>query len=155
MLKLKRQYFGLLLQRTDSLERPWSWEILKAGGERDDRGWNCWMTSLTRWHAFEQDSGVVDGQGSLACCSTWGRKESNTTEWLIWTELNIKKSWNCVQWKVRQKWCFQFNPKYCWIQDCCYFSRKDSPMWENWGSLLLIKPTQSGYSRQSIWLKLH
>ena len=30
--------------------------------------------------------GVDDGQGGLACCSPWGRKESNTTEWLDWTE---------------------------------------------------------------------
>ena len=33
MLKLKFQYFGHLMQRTDSLERPWCWERLKAGGE--------------------------------------------------------------------------------------------------------------------------
>ena len=43
MLKLKLQYFGHLMGRTDLLERPWCWEILKAGGEGDDRGWDCWM----------------------------------------------------------------------------------------------------------------
>ena len=37
---------------------------------------------------FEQVPGVGDGQGSLACCSTWGRKELNTTEQLNQTELN-------------------------------------------------------------------
>ena len=37
-------------------------------------------------HEFEQASGVGDGQGSLACCSPWGHKESNTTEWLNWPE---------------------------------------------------------------------
>ena len=31
--------------------------------------------------------GVCDGQGGLACCNSWGRKESDTTEWLNWTEL--------------------------------------------------------------------
>ena len=31
------------------LKRPWCWERLKAGGERDDRGWEGWMTSLTQW----------------------------------------------------------------------------------------------------------
>ena len=30
-------------------ERPWHWERLKAGGERDDRGWGGWMASLTQW----------------------------------------------------------------------------------------------------------
>ena len=39
-------------------------------------------------HEFEQPPGVGDGQGSLACCSPWGHKESDTTEWLSdWTEL--------------------------------------------------------------------
>ena len=49
MLKLKLQYFGHLMQRTDSSERPWSWERLKAGGEGDDRGWDGWMASLAQW----------------------------------------------------------------------------------------------------------
>ena len=38
MLKLKLQYFGYLMQRTDSLDRPWCWERLKAGGQEDNRG---------------------------------------------------------------------------------------------------------------------
>ena len=33
-------------------------------------------------HGFEQVLGVGDGQGRLACCSPWGHKESDTTEWL-------------------------------------------------------------------------
>ena len=49
MLKLKLQYFGHLIQRSDSLERPWCWERLKVGGEGDDRGWDGWMASLTQW----------------------------------------------------------------------------------------------------------
>ena len=46
------------------------------------------MTSLTGWtgHEFEQALGVGDRQGGLACCSPWGRKESDTTEQLITTE---------------------------------------------------------------------
>ena len=38
MLKLKLQYFGYLMQRTDSLEKTLSWERLKMGGEEDNRG---------------------------------------------------------------------------------------------------------------------
>ena len=49
MLKLKLQYFGHLMRRTDSLERPWCWERLKVGGERDYRGWGGWMASPTEW----------------------------------------------------------------------------------------------------------
>ena len=49
MLKLKLQYFGHLMWRAYSLEKPWCWERLKAGGESDDRGWNDWKVSLTQW----------------------------------------------------------------------------------------------------------
>ena len=49
MLKLKLQYFGHLIRRVDSWKRPWCWEGLGAGGEGDDRGWDGWMASLTRW----------------------------------------------------------------------------------------------------------
>ena len=49
MLKLKLQYFSHLMWRTNSLEKPWCWEILKAGGEGDDRGWDTWMASPTQW----------------------------------------------------------------------------------------------------------
>ena len=49
MLKMKLQYFGHLMWRVDSLERPWCWEGLGARGEGDDRGWDGWMASPTQW----------------------------------------------------------------------------------------------------------
>ena len=49
MLKLKLQNFGHLMWRTDSLEKPRYWARLKVGGEGDDRGWDGWIASLTRW----------------------------------------------------------------------------------------------------------
>ena len=49
MLKPKLQYFGHLTQRTSHWKSPWCWERLKVGGEGDDRGWDGWMASLTRW----------------------------------------------------------------------------------------------------------
>ena len=57
MLKLKLQLFGHLMGRTDSLEKPWCWERLKARGEGDDRGWDGWMASPTRWTWVWVDSG--------------------------------------------------------------------------------------------------
>ena len=48
ILKLKFQYFGHLMQRTDTLKRPWCWKWLKAGGEADSRGLVGWIASLTR-----------------------------------------------------------------------------------------------------------
>ena len=56
-------------------KRPWCWERLKAGGERDDRGWHHWLSG----HEFEQAPGDSEGQESLACCSPWDRKELDTT----------------------------------------------------------------------------
>ena len=88
MLKLKLQYFGHLMRRTDSLKRPWCWQRLKAGREGDNRGRDGWMASLTRWTWVWASSRNWDGQRSPLCCSPWGRKESDMTEWLNWTELN-------------------------------------------------------------------
>ena len=57
MLKLKLQYFGHLMQRADSLEKPWCWERLRAGREEDDRRWDDWMASPTQWTWSWVDSG--------------------------------------------------------------------------------------------------
>ena len=43
-------------------------------------------------HGLGWTPGVGDGQGNLACCGSWGRKESDTTEWLNWTELTVSSS---------------------------------------------------------------
>ena len=89
ILKLKLQYFGHLMWRTDSLEKPWCWERLKEGGEgmtKDEMV--AWHHQLDG-HEIEQAPGVGDGQGSLACCSPWGHRESDLTEklnWVNWTE---------------------------------------------------------------------
>ena len=49
ILNLKLQYFDHLMWRTTHWKRPWFWEILRAGREKDDRGWDDWMASPTRW----------------------------------------------------------------------------------------------------------
>ena len=89
MLKLKLQYFGHLVWRTDSLEKTLI--LRKTEGRRrgDNRGWDGWMASPTWWTWVEKASEVGDGQGGLACCSPWGCKELDTTEQLKGTELNI------------------------------------------------------------------
>ena len=48
-LMLKLQYFGHFMRRVDYWKGPWCWERLGAGREGDDRGWNGWMASPTRW----------------------------------------------------------------------------------------------------------
>ena len=48
-MKVKFQYFGCLMWRTDSLEKTLMLEGLEVGGEGDDRGWDDWMASSTQW----------------------------------------------------------------------------------------------------------
>ena len=85
MLKLKFQYFGHLMWRSDSFEKKpdagkdWRWEE-KGTTEDEIVGWYHWLNC----HEFEQALGVGDGQGSLVSCSLWGHKESDMIEWLNW-----------------------------------------------------------------------
>ena len=65
-------------------KRLWCWEGLGTGGKGDDRGWDGWMASPTQWTWVEWTPGDGDGQGGLACCGSWGCKESDTTERLNW-----------------------------------------------------------------------
>ena len=89
MLKVNLQYFGHLMWRTNWLEKTLMLEKLRAGREgatEDDMvGKHHWLNG----HEFEEASGDSEGQGSLACYSPWGRKESDMTE-----RLNNNKNQN-------------------------------------------------------------
>ena len=73
MLRLKLQYLGHQMQRTDSLEKTLmlgKTEGRRRRGEDEVVGWHPRLSG----HEFEQASGVGDGQGSLVCCSPWVAK---------------------------------------------------------------------------------
>ena len=101
MLKLKLQYFGHLMGRADSLEKT-----LMLGGIGDGR--RTTKDEMTGWHHWpngcdsEWAPGVGDGQGGLACCGSWGCKESDSTEQLNWTELKTV-----------------YMPTPCWLKPLC------------------------------------
>ena len=83
MLKLKRQYFGNLMQRADSLEKT----LMRGKIEgRRRRGWQRmrWLDGITDSMDMSLNKLLRDGegQGRLACCSPWGPKELDMTEWL-------------------------------------------------------------------------
>ena len=80
MLKLKLQYFGHLMRRTESLEKPLMLGRLQTEGEANDRGWDGCMAYRLNGHVFEQASGDSEGQGIFVCCSPWDCKESDMTE---------------------------------------------------------------------------
>ena len=64
--------------------RDWGQEE-KGTTEDEMAGWHHWLDG----RESEWTPGVDDGQGGLACCDSWGRKESDTTERLNWTEFHL------------------------------------------------------------------
>ena len=94
MLKLKLQYFGHLMQRTDSLKKTL---MLVNIERRRRRGWQ--RMKMVGWHQgldaheFQQAPGVGHGRKSLACFSPRGRKESDRTEQLNWWSSKLGTLW--------------------------------------------------------------
>ena len=70
-----------LIEKDRDAGKDWKQEE-KETTEDEMVGWHHWIDG----DEFEQGPGVGDGQGSLTCCSPWGRKESDTTERLDWAE---------------------------------------------------------------------
>ena len=93
MLKLKLQYFGHLMQRADSLEKTLMLGGLGVGGEEDDRGWDCWMASPTRWTWVWVNSGSWwrTGRPGVLRFMESQRVGHDWATGLNWTELN----WKC------------------------------------------------------------
>ena len=85
MLKLKLQYLATWCEELTHLKEPDAgkdWGQEKKGTAEDEMvGWYHRLNG----HEFGCTPGVGDGQGRLACCSPWGCKESDMTEWLHWT----------------------------------------------------------------------
>ena len=67
MLKLKLQYFGHLMRRSDSLEKTLMLGKEEKGTEDKMVGWHHRLNG----HEFEQTPGDSEAQGSLVCCSPW------------------------------------------------------------------------------------
>ena len=71
-----------LIGKDPDARKDWGQEE-KGTTEDEMVGWHHRLNG----HGFGWTLGVGDGQGGLVCCGSWGRKESETTEWLNWTEL--------------------------------------------------------------------
>ena len=104
MLKLKLQYFGHLMWRTDSLKETLI--LWKTEGRRR-RGWQRmrveWHHQLDG-HEFEQALGTGDRQGSLACYSPQGPKESDMRDWIDWVN-NVFFAvvmYGCESWTIKK-----------------------------------------------------
>ena len=93
-----------------------SWLVCKDPDAGKD--WRHEEDEMVRWHhqlnghEFEWTPGVGNGQGSLACCSPWGRKELGMAEWLNWTE-----------WRIKLHNIYTYRPQHrAWPRvSCCYY----------------------------------
>ena len=116
-LMLKLQYFSHLMQRVDSFKKTLmlgkiDWGQEETGMTEDEMaGWHHWLDGYeSQWTPW-----VGDGQGGLVCCDSWGRKELDTTERLIWYDLiwlmrwvqlcvHLSILWHCLslglEWKL-------------------------------------------------------
>ena len=87
-----------LIGKVSDAERDWG-KKEKGTTEDEMAGWYHWLDG----HESEWTTGVGDGQGGLVCGNSWGRKESDMTERLNWTELNwIPLYILCLNIRVKQ-----------------------------------------------------
>ena len=94
-----------LIGKDSDVGRDWG-QVEKGTTEDEMAGWHHWLDG----RESEWTPGVGDGQEGLACCDSWGRKESDTTERLNWTELNHQASPTVSSWS----WRTSFHPdKVC------------------------------------------
>ena len=89
-----------LIWKVPDAGNNWRWEE-KGTTEDEMVGWHHRLDG----HECERTPGVGDAQGGLGCCDSWGRKESDTTERLNWTELECKEI-KPVNPKGNQPWIF-------------------------------------------------
>ena len=114
------QYFGLLMQKADSLEKTLvlekNWEQEEKGVTGRDSGWHHWLNG----HEFEQIPGDGEGQGSLVCRSPCSCEESDMTategkqqELALWKDHENRQTTSKVDGTLREQ-TFQSNARILW-----------------------------------------
>ena len=87
-------------------ERPWCWERLKAGGEGDNRGWDVWMASPTRWTWVWESSGSWWWTGNPGVLQSMGSQRvrySWATEHACTNPKYIKNLYKSILYKIQLK----------------------------------------------------
>ena len=108
MSRIFKEPIRINKKKTSHSIEKWTNDISrKINSHEQMKGWNHWNENYDHkkilfqaqhhrldGYKFAQTPGVGDKQGRLACCSPWGRKESDTTEWLNWSRQKWKKVWH-------------------------------------------------------------
>ena len=111
------------------------WGQEKETTEDERVGWHHQLNA----HGFGWTPGVGDGQGDLVCCGSWGRKKSDMTEWLNWTELYLPTCASMPPFLISSvphiKLSFLVTFEHCWWE-----YKLVLPLWENvWKFLKKLK----------------
>ena len=131
MLKLKLQYFGHLMRRTDSFEKTLMLGKIEAGGKEDDRGWDGWMASPTQWTWVWVNSwswwwterpDVLRFMGSQRVRHDWATEL---------TELNICPPWGNLLCKFLNRLSYQaiLFSKLIWLLFCFIYPLRNCYSW--------------------------
>ena len=111
-----------LIGKDPHAEKDWRWEE-KVRTEDEMIGWH----HRPNGYEFEQSLGVGDGQRNQACCSPWGHKELDMTEWLNWTEWDMETMEtvrNFISWAPKSLQVVTADMK---LKDACPLEEK---LWE-------------------------
>ena len=111
MLRMKLQYFGHLMRRVSSLENTLMLGELKAGGERDDRGWDGWMASPVQWTWVWTDSRRWWRTGKPHVLQSVGSQRVRC-DWSDWFTATMNDKWS--EWGEVARAC----PTLCDPVDC-------------------------------------
>ena len=110
-------------EELNHLKRPWCWERLRAGGEGDNRGWDGWLASPTRWTWIWVDSGswwwsgrpgVLWFMGSQRIGHDWATELNWTAE----TQVKVKHA-KCVFYWFQYFWVLKFTVFASWKKYLC------------------------------------
>ena len=143
-----------LIGKTDA-GRDWG-QAEKGTTEDEMAGWHRWLDG----RESEWTPGVGDGQGGLGCCDSWGRKESDTTEGLIWSDL-IWRLISCISCKWSETWLCILRkhpselPLVLSLVVCGFITWVWSPEVACFllpGPLLVILAASLGYANKAEWI---
>ena len=152
--KLRDYAKSWLIEKDSDTGRDWGQEE-KGTTEDEMAGWHHWLDG----HEFQWTPRVGDGQRGLACCDSWGRKESDTTEQLNWTEtLTSTSVFQGSRWRtgkvkdegIQPKGVFviwqisnSLNTSYFYITVYIWTSQAPSSQWTRQGRVIAIFPKRN------------